>query len=191
MRSSTNGYVLVLMGLAIWSDPASAADNGDALRCALIGDDQARLGVLRRNLPWTRRVRRTGSVAAGVTAGAGVQEGVTPVAAAPANPIADFGLTPARKESIEATEAKASGAPAVPKSPPVPDSITAKVATVAHRITGELVVILNDGQVWVQIDSETKGRVSEGEEVTIRKATLGSYFLVTPNHILVRVRRVK
>lgn len=191
MRSSTNGYVLALMGLAIWSDPASAADNGDALRCASIGDDQARLACYDGIFRGPGASAQTGSVAAGVTAGAGVQEGVTPVAAAPANPIADFGLTPARKESIEATEAKASGAPAVPKSPPVPDSITAKVATVAHRITGELVVILNDGQVWVQIDSETKGRVSEGEEVTIRKATLGSYFLVTPNHILVRVRRVK
>jgi len=33
--------------------------------------------------------------------------------------------------------------------------------------------------------------VKEGDDVTIRKGTLGSYLLVTPNHVLVRVRRVK
>jgi len=69
--------------------------------------------------------------------------------------------------------------------------MTARVATVARRLSGELVLILDNGQVWVQIDTETKARVQEGDEVTIRKATLGSYFLVAPNHILVRVRRLK
>lgn len=196
MRSSSIGPVLAILSLAIWSGQASAADTDAALRCASIGDDHARLACYDGIFRGPAGSAQAGAVATGVIAGAGAQAGATPAAAAPVaavpvNPPADFGLTPARKESIEAAEAKASGAPAVPQAPSVPDSITVKVATVAHRLTGELVVILDDGQVWVQIDTETKGRVKEGDDVTIRKGTLGSYLLVTPNHVLVRVRRVK
>jgi hypothetical protein len=187
VRSSSNGPVFAILGLAIWSSHASAAENDAALRCAAVGDDQARLacydGIFRSP---------AGSAVEGArVAGAANQPAVAPAAVAPANPTADFGLTPARKEAIMEAEAKTSSEPTTVKEPPVPDSVTVKVATVAHRLTGELVVITDGGQVWVQIDTEYKGRVKEGDEVTIRKATLGSYFLVTPNHILVRVRRIK
>ncbi|HQR24960.1 MAG TPA: hypothetical protein PL152_01410 [Steroidobacteraceae bacterium] len=126
------------------------------------------------------------------TATAAAASAQPPAAAAPPrNPEQDFGLTPARKESLEAAKAKESATPPPPKEPAAPESMTARVTTAAHRLTGELVLILDNGQVWVQIDTETKARVKEGDEVTIRKATLGSYFLVAPNHVLVRVRRVK
>ena len=196
MSSSIPGSVLAVLVLSIGQGQARAADLDAAMRCAVVAEDQARLacydGIFRRTVDSAPMSAGATGAPTGVSAGAGATSPANaPVVAAPANPAADFGLTPARKESIQAAEAKESNAPAAPKAPPAPDSMTAKVATVANRLTGELVVILDDGQVWVQIDTETKGKVKEGDEVTIRKATLGSYFLVTPNHILVRVRRVK
>jgi hypothetical protein len=191
VRSSTNGPIFAIVSLAIWSSQVSAAENEAAMRCAAIDGDQARLACYDGIFRGTGGSAAAGTGSAGVAVVAPAQPAVPPPAIAPANPAADFGLTPARKDAIQAAEAKASSTPAAPKAPPAPDSITARVATVANRLTGELVVILDDGQVWVQIDTETKGRVREGDEVTIRKATLGSYFLVAPNHILVRVRRVK
>jgi hypothetical protein len=196
LRNSSNGPALAIIGLAIWSGAASAAEDSAALRCAAIGDDLARLACYDGIFRGPQGSGLTVAAASGAAGGAAAQPGATPTvaapaAAAPADPVADFGMTPARKESIEAAQAKAAGSTPAPKAPVGPDSITARVATVAHRQTGELVVILDDGQVWVQIDTEAKARVKEGEEVTIRKGTLGSYFLVTPSHILVRVRRVK
>jgi hypothetical protein len=183
-RSSAGPYIAVL-GLALGCGSALAADTEAASKCATIGDDPARLACY-------DAIFRT---AAGGTASGAAAAAAAPAAAAtatsPGNPNQDFGLTPARKESIEAAQSKATGTPAAPKEPAVPDSITARVVTAARRMTGELVVILDNGQVWVQIDTEVQGRVKEGDEVTIRKGTLGSYLLVTPNHILVRVRRVK
>lgn len=196
MRNSANGRILAILSLAVWSSQTHAADDSAAVRCSTISDDHARLACYDSIFRGTGESASAGPVATGgapgISAAADVQAaGVALPAASPTTPTTDFGLTPARKESIQASEAKASGAAVVPKEPPVPDSITVKVATLAHRLTGELVVITDSGQVWTQIDTENKARLKEGDEVIIRKATLGSYFLVTPNHVLVRVRRVK
>jgi hypothetical protein len=43
VRSSSNGPKFAILGLAIWAGPAAAVDNSAALRCAALGDDQARL----------------------------------------------------------------------------------------------------------------------------------------------------
>lgn len=189
---------------------ASDADADAASRCAAIGDDHQRLacydGIFRfagagaaaaaavpaEQAPASAGTAAVATVSAPPPAAAASSAAPAPApAAAPASPVEDYGLTPARKESIEAAQARASGAPAAAKQPVAAESMTAKISTVARRLSGELVLILDNGQVWVQIDTETKARVKEGDEVTIRKASLGSYFLVAPNHILVRVRRVK
>jgi len=100
-------------------------------------------------------------------------------ASAPVDPQADFGLSEAAKRARDPEKAYQS----------YPDSITAKVASVGHRRTGELVVTLANGQVWVQLDTNTQARVATGDTVTIRKASLGSYLLVTQSRASVRVRR--
>ena len=56
---------------------------------------------------------------------------------------------------------------------------------------GELVVTLENNQVWVQIDVDNKARVKAGDTVTIKRGTLGSYLLVSPNGVATRVRRSK
>lgn len=48
---------------------------------------------------------------------------------------------------------------------------------------------LDNGQVWVQTDGVGSGNVKVGETVRIRKAMLGSYMLVMPSGVAVRVKR--
>jgi hypothetical protein len=106
---------------------------------------------------------------------------VTPAAPVLIDPVAEFGLSESQKRAQNPERAK----------DVAPDSITGNVAEVGRQPTGGLVVTLENGQVWAQSESLTKARVAPGDEVTIRKATLGSYMLVAPNKVSMRVRRVR
>jgi hypothetical protein len=72
-----------------------------------------------------------------------------------------------------------------------PASITSILSAVSSRPTGELVLTLSDGQVWTQVQTDARFRARQGDSVTIRKASLGSYLMVGPDRIATRVRRVK
>jgi hypothetical protein len=54
-----------------------------------------------------------------------------------------------------------------------------------------MVVTLADGQVWAQLDPDTRAKLKVGDTVTIRRAALGSYLLVTPSGMATRVKRLK
>jgi hypothetical protein len=99
-------------------------------------------------------------------------------ASSPVKPGADFGLSEAAKQARDPEKAKQNG-------------ISAEVATIARRPTGEMVVTLANGQVWAQLDSDTRARLKAGDTVTIRRAALGSYLLVTPGKMAMRVKRLK
>jgi hypothetical protein len=61
---------------------------------------------------------------------------------------------------------------------------------VSTRRTGEFVYTLANGQVWIQSEAEQSGYVRDGTPVTIKRAALGSYKLVSGN-VSTRVRRVQ
>jgi hypothetical protein len=105
------------------------------------------------------------------------------VTAAPilVDPVAEFGLSESQKRAQNPERAKDVS----------PERITAKVSEVGRQPTGGLLVTLENGQVWAQAESLSKARVAAGDEVTIRKATLGSYLLLAPNKVSMRVRRVR
>ncbi len=48
---------------------------------------------------------------------------------------------------------------------------------------------LDNGQVWVQTEGVGIGSIKAGEKVRIRKAMLGSYMLVMPSGVALRVKR--
>jgi hypothetical protein len=97
------------------------------------------------------------------------------------DPVAEFGLSESQKRAQNPERAKDVS----------PERITAKVSEVGRQPTGGLLVTLENGQVWAQAESLSKARVAAGDEVTIRKATLGSYLLLAPNKVAMRVRRVR
>jgi hypothetical protein len=97
------------------------------------------------------------------------------------DPVAEFGLSESQKRAQNPERAKDVS----------PESITAKVSQVGRQPTGGLLVTLENGQVWAQSESLSKARIAVGDEVTVRKATMGSYMLVAPNKVAMRVRRVR
>lgn len=72
-----------------------------------------------------------------------------------------------------------------------PDRIEAGVARVDPRPTGERVVTLDSGQIWLLTEVTSKGQLRSGDRVVIRAAALGSYMLVTPGRVSLRARRIK
>ena len=72
-----------------------------------------------------------------------------------------------------------------------PDRIEALVARVSQRPTGERLITLDSGQVWLLTEATMKGHLAIGERVTIREALFGSHILLTPNNIALRARRVQ
>lgn len=72
-----------------------------------------------------------------------------------------------------------------------PDRIEATVARVGSRPTGERVVTLDSGQVWLLTEVTSKGYLKSGDRVAIREAAMGTYMLVTPTRIALRARRIQ
>lgn len=118
-------------------------------------------------------------VAAGAVAAGAVAAG-TAAAAGPATPEDQFGLTPAqvRKKPEPAPE------------PAAPESIESVLKELTKRRTGELIYTLENGQRWVQVEADSAGKLAPGASVTIRKASMGSYKLVSGD-VATRVRRIQ
>jgi hypothetical protein len=66
------------------------------------------------------------------------------------------------------------------KEAATPNRIEAVVSGVARRPRGELVITLDNGQVWAQLAPQEYFPLKIGDEVQIAKAALGSYFMTIP-----------
>ena len=77
-----------------------------------------------------------------------------------------------------------------PQQPEI-SSVTSVVATVAHQRDGRFLVTLANGQRWAQSELESKASVEAGDTVTVRRASFGSFLIVTKAGIATRVKRVK
>jgi hypothetical protein len=72
-----------------------------------------------------------------------------------------------------------------------PDRITAKVTRISVASTGDTLVELDNGQVWQQTQSRLETIAALGDEVTVSRGALGSYFMVSKSRLSTRVKRVK
>lgn len=70
-----------------------------------------------------------------------------------------------------------------------PKSIAAHISIVSSNQAGQTVVVLDSGQTWTVMDND--GRLTSGDAVTIKRAALGSFLMMTPSNHSYRVRRVK
>lgn len=71
-----------------------------------------------------------------------------------------------------------------------PSRIEATVAALTQRSDGTRVITLDNGQVWVLTKVTSKGPLNVGDRVRVRAAALGTYMLVTPGGVPLRVRRM-
>ena len=72
-----------------------------------------------------------------------------------------------------------------------PDRIEGSVARLSARATGERLVTLESGQVWLLTEVTMKGPLRIGDRVMIREAALGSHMLLTPTKVALRARRIQ
>lgn len=59
------------------------------------------------------------------------------------------------------------------------EQLTAKVSELGTLAHGELLLTLDNGQVWQQKSGERAMRIKVGDDVTIRRASLGSFLLTS------------
>jgi hypothetical protein len=71
------------------------------------------------------------------------------------------------------------------------EQLQAQVTSVSRKPHGELVVTLENGQTWAEIQTNTGARVKAGDRVTIKPGALGSFLLVAPNGRSTKVTRVR
>ena len=71
------------------------------------------------------------------------------------------------------------------------EQLQARVTKVSSKPHGELVVTLENGQVWTEIQPNSGARVKAGEQVTIKPGVLGSFLLVAPNGRSTKVTRIR
>lgn len=168
---TTHGVLITALSLTVLAAPLGA-QAVETHACASVADDKSRLACY--DAAFGRSDKSSGGAV--VTPRLPSLDAAVPPAQKAVN---DFGLTETdRRARDQSTEV-------------VPQNISGSVAVIGHRPAGEAVVTLDNGQVWTQIEAGTRLKLTTGDAVTIRKASLGSYMLVTPSGIAVRVRRVK
>lgn len=71
------------------------------------------------------------------------------------------------------------------------DRLDATITAISSRPHGELVLTLDNGQVWEQKSADSRTRLKVGDKVAIKKASFGSFMLVTSAGRSTRVTRVQ
>jgi hypothetical protein len=85
----------------------------------------------------------------------------------------NFGLDPVQKEAVAAG----------------PKSMSARIENLGSDQAGRTSIVLDSGERWTVFDND--GRLSAGDEVTIKRASLGSYLMMTRSNHSYRVRRIQ
>ncbi|MEO8061781.1 MAG: hypothetical protein ABI821_03435 [Pseudomonadota bacterium] len=67
--------------------------------------------------------------------------------------------------------------------------IAATVVQLSVRSNGRFIVTLDNGTVWSQSRNKSDVRVAVGDNITLKKASLGSYLLVTRDGVSTQVKR--
>jgi hypothetical protein len=71
-----------------------------------------------------------------------------------------------------------------------PERIEATITKLTYRATGERVVTLDNGQVWLLTEVTDKGWIKPGDRITMKTAALGTFMLDT-GRIVLRARRLQ
>lgn len=70
-----------------------------------------------------------------------------------------------------------------------PDRIEARIVRLVYGSRGERTLTLDNGQVWKIVEATNRGHMVEGDQVSIRKAAMGSHLLMSPGGVPLRAQR--
>jgi translation initiation factor IF-1 len=173
----------VLTVAAALADPGAVRAATDdtlapVLACAAEQDSEARLACFDAAVA---RLRNPAPVATAAASTAATAAAVVPPPAPAANPAAN--LTPEEKFGLRG-ELKQQKLGELTE-------LSATATEVAAKPHGELVVTLDNGQVWAEISPGSKIRLKPGDTVKIEAGALGSFILLAPNGRSSKVSRVR
>jgi hypothetical protein len=186
------------LGVPLPAGAATAPSAQDLARCAVISAPDARLAcydalagrgadragtatappaaVAASTTP-NKSALTTASAAsapAATTAPSGVNAPFAPAAPAADDP-RNFGLTQTQQHA----------------APVGPSTIQARISKVVDSRTGHGYVVLDNGQTWMLTDQDEDARLGAGDLVTIKRASLGSFLMLTPSKRSYHVRRTQ
>lgn len=169
---STRHAVMLLSisaaSIAISAAGVAAPPAADEMaRCASIAAPDTRLACY--DALAHRPAEKVPAAAAQPPAPPQTPESATQSAADPNN----FGLTPAKQHAGDVG----------------PKAISAHIDNVSAGLSGETTIVLDSDQTWTVLDND--GRLAAGDAVTIKKAALGAFLMMTPSHHSYRVRRIR
>jgi hypothetical protein len=176
-----------LLGLALSGAAAAAPSDRDMAHCASIDAPDGRLAC------YDNLAHRPGAATA-----AAVAPAPAPLVASPARAAAPTAATVGAAPAVMSTPSPAAAAPTdtggfglnkaqLHVAPEGPSSITALVTNVNQDARGQTYVRLDNGQTWTTTEPDLW--LGPGESVTIKRATLGSFLMVTTSKHSYRVRR--
>ncbi len=165
---------------------AFAHDPLDSMRsCAAEANDARRLSCydqamaeLESELPIAVPQSETGTTSPGNRA-----EAVPPAPSmTPQSPEEEFGMS----DKLEREIKKSSGDEAEEIK-----QLSSTVSDVSHRPRGELLITLENGQIWVETKPSSYFPLKVGDTVKIRRRAFGSFRLTEPSGRSTQVRRVQ
>jgi hypothetical protein len=158
--------------------PVLAASTAALEACTKITDGSARLACLDREVAALLAREHAPTAAAAVPLAA-----ATAPAAAPGSLTEEqkMGLTPGRIQQIERP----------PSAPPPLQTLTVAIKDMSVDGNGHQVFTLENGQVWRQVELDTRFSVHVGDSIEISRGASGSYFMSLGKHINTRVSRMR
>jgi hypothetical protein len=197
-------HTAVLLGISVAAFSAAAPTAADLARCAGLAAPEARLACY--DALAGRSTDRAAPAAArppGPTL-APATEAPPPVVSAPpptvtsAAPPGTAPVTPAPPpfasdpRNFGFTEAQRQARAQPHAAPEEPVKIQARVAKLIQSSRGgQSLLVLDNGQAWMFVDAGDDARLSPGDPVTIKRASLGSFLLLTPSKQSYHVHRTQ
>ena len=157
-------FASVVVALALAMTTGAMAAEPSAHACASVADPDKRLACYDAAFP----------PAAGARSGVDIE-------AERQQALKDFGLTKVQLQVRDPERMREVS----------PHQIEAAITRISSRPTGERVVTLDNGQVWLLTEVTSKGFMKIGDRVVVRLAALGSYMLMTPKRVALRARRIQ
>lgn len=181
-----------LLGVSMAALSATPTTARDLARCAGIAAPDARLAcydaLAGRAAPATATAPTPASIAPPAAATANPTPTASTAPPTPA-PVSTFASDPRNFGFSEAQQHAQAQPHAAPQGPA---AIQARIAKMIDNRAGRAYLVLDNGQTWVFVDADADdARLSPGDPVTIKRASLGSFLLLTQSKHSYHVRRTQ
>jgi hypothetical protein len=98
---------------------------------------------------------------------------------------------PTPEQQFGLSEKQVIGLESKPDQAPAPKALHVHIVSVSQSALARQVFVTDNAQTWQQIELDPDFRANIGQEVTISKGALGSFWLATDSHHATRVKRVR